>query len=70
VRGYFYWSLMDNYEWGSFVPRFGMVAVDFATFARTPKPTALFYRDLIRQNGFGGELVRRYLPELPTLPPR
>jgi len=67
VRGYFYWSLMDNYEWGSFIPRFGLVEVDLKTFKRTPKPSALFYRDIIRENGFGGETVQRYLKELPTL---
>jgi beta-glucosidase len=39
VRGYFHWSLLDNYEWGSFVPTFGLVAVDRRTFARTPKPS-------------------------------
>jgi beta-glucosidase len=68
VRGYFYWSLMDNYEWGSFVPRFGLVTVDFETFQRSPKPSALFYRDIIRQNGFDGHTVHRYLNELPTRP--
>ncbi len=68
VRGYFYWSLMDNYEWGSFVPRFGLVDVDFNTFKRTPKPSALFYREIIRNNGFSGEMIRSYLDELPTLP--
>jgi len=67
VRGYFHWSLMDNFEWGSFLPRFGLVEVDFNTFKRTPKPSASFYRDIIRENGFGGETVRRYLKELPTL---
>jgi beta-glucosidase len=67
VRGYFYWSLMDNYEWGSFVPRFGLVAVDFETFQRTPKPCAMFYRDIIKRNGFEGQTVQRYLKELPTL---
>ncbi len=67
LRGYFYWSLMDNYEWGSFLPRFGLVAVDFETFQRTPKPSALFYRDVIRQNGFDAALLRRHLSELPTL---
>jgi len=69
LRGYFYWSLMDNYEWGSFVPRFGLVAVDFETFQRTPKPSALFYRDVIRQNGFDGQTLWRYLKALPTLLP-
>jgi beta-glucosidase len=67
LRGYFYWSLMDNYEWGTFVPRFGLVEVDFETFRRTPKPSALFYREIIGQNGFGGETVSRFLQELPTL---
>lgn len=66
VRGYFYWSTMDNYEWYSFVPRFGLVHVDFDTFARTPKPSAYFYRDLIRQHGFNQNTIRRYLHELPT----
>lgn len=67
VRGYFYWSLMDNYEWGSFIPRFGLVDVDFKTFKRTPKPSAYFYRDIIRNNSFSGETVKQYLKELPTL---
>ncbi|MDR0593412.1 MAG: family 1 glycosylhydrolase [Bifidobacteriaceae bacterium] len=39
VRGYFHWSLLDNYEWGSFAPTFGLVAVDRQTFQRTPKPS-------------------------------
>jgi beta-glucosidase len=43
------------------------VEVDLKTFKRTPKPSALFYRDIIRENGFGGETVQRYLKELPTL---
>lgn len=67
VRGYFYWSLMDNYEWGTFIPRFGLVDVDFASFRRTPKPSALFYRDIIRGNGFEGGTVQRFLKELPVL---
>ncbi|MFJ6617849.1 glycoside hydrolase family 1 protein [Kitasatospora sp. NPDC091335] len=40
VRGYFHWSALDNYEWGSFAPTFGLIAVDRHTFARTPKPSA------------------------------
>lgn len=67
VRGYFHWSLLDNYEWTSFVPRFGLVAVDPQTFERTPKPSALFYREVIRENGFSGALVRRHLDGLPSL---
>ena len=66
VRGYFYWSLMDNFEWTSFLPRFGLVSVDFQTFERTPKPSAFFFRDIIRNNGFSQEILRKYLHELPS----
>lgn len=42
VRGYFHWSLLDNFEWMSgYSQRFGLVAVDRSTFARTPKPSAI-----------------------------
>ncbi|WP_371596775.1 glycoside hydrolase family 1 protein [Streptomyces sp. NBC_00564] len=39
VRGYFHWSLLDNWEWGHWGPAFGLVAVDRETFTRTPKPS-------------------------------
>jgi beta-glucosidase len=48
VLGYVHWSLIDNFEWRSgYGPRFGLYAVDRETFARTSKPAAIFYRDLI-----------------------
>ncbi|MEU8135588.1 glycoside hydrolase family 1 protein [Streptodolium elevatio] len=40
VRGYLHWSAVDNYEWGSYTPTFGLIAVDRDTFVRTPKPSA------------------------------
>ncbi|MER5441597.1 family 1 glycosylhydrolase [Streptomyces sp. NPDC002790] len=40
VRGYFHWSALDNYEWGTFAPTFGLIGVDPTTFARTPKASA------------------------------
>jgi len=41
LRGYFHWSLMDNFEWAQgYMPQFGLVAVDRETQARTPKPSA------------------------------
>ena len=46
VRGYLHWSLLDNYEWGSYEPRFGLVAVDRTTFARTIKPSARWLGDV------------------------
>ncbi len=49
VRGYFYWSLMDNYEWAwGYAKRFGIVRVDYGTQERTLKDSALEYREIIR----------------------
>jgi beta-glucosidase len=51
VRGYFLWSLMDNFEWiFGFQKRFGLYHVDFDTEVRTPKLSASFYRDVIAKN--------------------
>ena len=51
MRGYFAWSLLDNFEWAEgFTKRFGLVHVDFATQARTPKASFHWYRDLIADN--------------------
>lgn len=49
VRGYLYWSLLDNFEWAhGFWPRFGLVAIDYQTLARTIRPSALRYAEIIR----------------------
>ena len=51
VRGYFYWSLLDNFEWNSgYAKRFGIVHVDYATQERRPKASAHWYRDFIEQH--------------------
>jgi beta-glucosidase len=48
VQGFFYWSLLDNYEWDSgYAKRFGLVHVDYATQKRTPKESAHWYRDFV-----------------------
>jgi beta-glucosidase len=52
VRGYYVWSLMDNFEWAwGYSKRFGIVHVDFATGQRTVKDSARWYRDVIGANG-------------------
>jgi beta-glucosidase len=56
VAGYMVWSLLDNFEWSSgYAKRFGIVHVDYATQARTPKDSALWYRDLVRQHAALGQ---------------
>jgi beta-glucosidase len=51
VRGYFCWSLLDNYEWADgYAYRFGIHYVDFATQKRTPKLSAHFYKEVIARN--------------------
>jgi len=51
VRGYVCWSLLDNFEWAfGYGPRFGLVEVDRTTFARTPKPSARWFSQVVRAN--------------------
>ena len=66
VKGYLYWSLLDNYEWGSYKPRFGLVDVDRNNgFKRTIKESGYFLREIIEKNGFSQEMLKRYLKEIP-----
>ncbi len=54
VRGYFLWSLMDNFEWiFGFEKRFGLYHVDFETQRRVAKLSASFYRDVVARNAIG-----------------
>ncbi|MFH1047162.1 MAG: glycoside hydrolase family 1 protein [Patescibacteria group bacterium] len=59
VRGYFHWSLLDNFEWEKgFAGRFGLIAVDFATQKRTPRRSYFVYQDICRENGLHHDLLR------------
>jgi beta-glucosidase len=52
VEGYFVWSLLDNFEWSlGYSQRFGIVYVDYDTQLRLPKDSAIWYSQVIRQNG-------------------
>ncbi|GAA4307533.1 GH1 family beta-glucosidase [Klenkia terrae] len=54
VRGYFAWSLLDNYEWArGYDQRFGIVHVDYETQVRTPKDSALAYAEVLRRHREG-----------------
>jgi beta-glucosidase len=58
LAGYYAWSLLDNFEWAfGYEKRFGLVHVDYATQARTPKDSAHFYRGVARANAVPAEDV-------------
>jgi beta-glucosidase len=61
VRGYFHWSLLDNFEWAEgFEPRFGLIKVDYRDgFTRTPRPSAALYTRIIR-SGLDEAICREY----------
>ena len=53
LKGYFVWSLLDNFEWAlGYTPRFGIIRVDYNTLKRIPKLSALWYQRAIHNNGF------------------
>jgi beta-glucosidase len=52
LKGYFAWSLLDNFEWGyGYAKRFGLIYVDYETQKRKLKDSAYFYKDVINTNG-------------------
>ncbi len=58
ARGYFWWTLMDNFEWDvGYWLRFGLFHVDFATQARTPRPAAATYARIIREGSVPDDLL-------------
>jgi beta-glucosidase len=63
VVGYLHWSLTDNYEWGSYTPRFGLYRVDALTdprLMRHPTPAVAVYREIARHRGVTEDLLARY----------
>jgi beta-glucosidase len=61
LRGYFHWSLVDNFEWNEgWTLRFGLYELNPRTQERRARPSAALYRDIIRQNGLNDEQLSRY----------
>lgn len=59
IRGFFYWSLLDNFEWHrGFDPRFGLVEVDYKSQKRIPRNSAKLYSEIIKNNGIPHYLMR------------
>lgn len=61
LRGYYHWSLVDNFEWADgWSMRFGLVALDPKTQERTPRPSATLYGEIARANALTAEMVAQY----------
>ena len=65
VKGYFHWSLVDNFEWErAWTQRFGLWELDISTQTRRKRPSADLYAEICRENGITSEMVARYAPEI------
>jgi beta-glucosidase len=65
VKGYFHWSLVDNFEWErGWTQRFGLWELDVDTQARRKRPSADLYAEICKENGISSEMVARYAPRL------
>ncbi len=65
IKGYFYWTLVDNFEWErGWTQRFGLWELDVPTQARRKRPSADLYAEICRENGISSDMVSRYAPEI------
>lgn len=65
VKGYFHWTLVDNFEWErGWTQRFGLWELDPETQARRKRPSADLYAEICRENGISAEMVARFAPEV------
>jgi beta-glucosidase len=65
VKGYFYWTLVDNFEWErGWSQRFGLWELNTDTQARRKRPSADFYAEICRENGLSSGMVEKYAPEV------
>ena len=67
VIGYLHWSLLDNWEWGTYHPTFGLATVDSETFDRKLKQSGQFYGDIAKNNCLDQKIIRTYMDHMPTI---
>jgi beta-glucosidase len=64
IKGYFHWSLVDNFEWLSgWTQRFGLWGLNIRTQERTKRKSAEIYEEICKENGITSGMVQKYLPE-------
>jgi beta-glucosidase len=65
VQGYFWWSLLDNFEWErGWTQRFGLWELDIGSQARRKRPSADLYAEICRENGISSGMVQKYAPKI------
>jgi beta-glucosidase len=65
VKGYFHWSLVDNFEWErGWTQRFGLWGLDENTQKRIRRPSVDLYAEICKENGLSSEMVQKYCPEV------
>jgi beta-glucosidase len=65
VKGYFHWSLVDNFEWDrGWTQRFGLWGLDVETQKRIRRPSVDLYAAICKENGLSSEMVQKYCPEV------
>jgi beta-glucosidase len=65
VKGYFHWSLVDNFEWErGWTQRFGLWGLDVETQKRIRRPSVDVYEAICKENGISSEIVQRFAPEI------
>jgi beta-glucosidase len=65
VKGYFHWSLVDNFEWDrGWTQRFGLWGLDVETQKRIRRPSFDLYDAICKENGLSSEMVQKYCPEV------
>jgi beta-glucosidase len=65
VKGVYFWSLVDNFEWAEgFSARFGLIGLDLETGKRTLKSSGQLYGEICRNGAITMEMIERYAPEL------
>ena len=60
VLGYLHWSLLDNWEWGTYTPTFGLASVNHETYERTLKPSGYFYGEIVENNALTLDIIKKY----------
>lgn len=60
VLGYLHWSLLDNWEWGTYVPTFGLAEVDRDTYERHLKKSGYFYGEIAKKGQLTKAIIKKY----------